>query len=210
MAPQPSPDLSSTSINTVMLENDCGAIGIDVHGAVAAFEVSSDVRSDRCFPQVETSIVSTLSSPRILLYTTPSSETKDPRPNAGTSTHTSTVTYFTANRSTTVTKSNMTIGVTPPSSMTQPSAMRHLAFRMTDQHTATKFQTKVGATRSSEYTATHHQLVLYMLLTKTASIRPPTTKFNSPRFFPHYSHPPYDTTSPCSVIRHSCSTTVLQ
>jgi hypothetical protein len=78
MAPQPSPDLSSTSINTVMLENDCGGIGINVHRAVAAFEVSSDVQSDRCFSHVETSIVSTLSSPQILLHTTPSSETKDP------------------------------------------------------------------------------------------------------------------------------------
>jgi hypothetical protein len=83
MAPQPFPDLLSTSFNTVMLENDSGAIGIDVHGAVAAFEVSSDVQSDRCFPHVETSVVCTLSSPRILLYTTPTSETNDPRPNAG-------------------------------------------------------------------------------------------------------------------------------
>ena len=161
-----------------------------------------------------------LSRSRILLSTTPSSETKDPQPNAGTSTHTSTVTYLTADQSTTVTKSDMTVGVTPPSSMSQPSAMRHLAFQKTDQHTATQFQTKVGATRSFEYTATHHQLELFMQLTKTARIRPTATKFKGPRFFatkfkgprffPHYSHPTYDTMSPSSIVRHSCSTTVLQ
>jgi hypothetical protein len=44
MALQPSPDLSSTSINTNMLKNDGGAIGMNVYGAVVAFEVSSDVK----------------------------------------------------------------------------------------------------------------------------------------------------------------------
>jgi hypothetical protein len=76
--------------------------------------------------------------------------------------------------------------------MTQPSALRHLAFRMTDQHTATEFQTKVGATRSSEYTATHHQLVLYMLLTKTASIRPCEPTYREPTYRePTYREPTY-------------------
>jgi len=208
MALQPSPDLSSTSINTNMLENDCGAIGINAYGAVAACEVSSGVRRDRCFPHVETGIVSTLSIPRILLDSTPS-VTKDLRPIAGI--HTSTVTYLTADRST-VTKSDMTIWVTPPSSMTQhfsATSTRPLAFQMTE-HTATKFRTNVGVTRSSEYTATHHMVVLYMLPTYTATTKPTATKFNDPRFFPHYSHPPYDTTIPCSIIWHNFSTTVLQ
>ena len=202
MALQPSPDLSSTSINTKMLENDCGAIGIDAYGAVAAFEVSSDVRRDRFFPHVETGIVSTLSSPRILLDSTPS-ETKDLRPIAGI--HTSTVTYFTADRSTsTVTKSDMTIGVTPPTSMTHHlSAMCPSAFRITE-HTATKFRTKVRVTRSSEYTATHHLVVLHMLPMYNATTKSMTTKFILPTSVPPTTFLP-TTVLPTTVL----PTTVL-
>jgi hypothetical protein len=46
MAPRPSPDLSSLSTNTTMLKNDGGTIGMNVYGAVVAFEVSSNVRRD--------------------------------------------------------------------------------------------------------------------------------------------------------------------
>ena len=62
MAPRPSPDLLSLSINTNMLKNDSGAIGISVYGAVVAFEVSSDVQRDRFFTLVGAGIVSTLHS----------------------------------------------------------------------------------------------------------------------------------------------------
>ena len=78
-----------------MLENDCGAIGINAYGAVAAFEVSSDVRRYRIFPLVGTGIVSTPPNSPILLDFTPS-KTKDPRPIAGA--QTSTVTHYTADQ----------------------------------------------------------------------------------------------------------------
>ena len=184
-----------------------------------AFAVSSDVRRDRIFPFVGTGIVSTLPSSPTLLDATPS-EKKDPRPIAGT--QTSTVTYFTADQ-TTATQSDLTICLSHPSSKTHPFAKRHSAFQMTVLHTATKFKTTVGVTQSSEYTATH-QLVLYMPTpTAQATLLVPTTyvevthtapiatkfndpRFNDPRFFPHYSHPPYDTSRQHS--RHICSTAV--
>ena len=173
-----------------MFKNDSGAIGINAHRAVEVFEVSSDVRRYRIFPLVGTGTVSTLPNSPILLDFTPS-ETKDPRPIAGA--QTSTVTYYTADRLTVTKYDTLTIGVSPPSSMTPLSALRHSAFQMTE-HTATKLNTTVGVTQSSEFTATHH-LVLYMLLTTitaTTTGRPTATKFNDPRFFPHYSHPPYN------------------
>jgi hypothetical protein len=77
MAPRPSPDLLSLSINTNMLRNDSGAIGINVYEAVVALEASSDVQRDRIFPLVGTGIVSTLPSFPTLLDATPS-EKKDP------------------------------------------------------------------------------------------------------------------------------------
>jgi hypothetical protein len=72
MAPRPSPDLSSLSVNTNMLKNDGGAIGMNVYGAVVAFEVSSDLRRDRIFPFVGTGIVSMLPGSPTLLDATPS------------------------------------------------------------------------------------------------------------------------------------------
>jgi hypothetical protein len=127
MAPRPSPDLSSLSIDTNMLKNDSGATGISAYGAVFAFEVSTDVRRDRFFPVVAAGIISTLPSSPTLIDATPS-EKKDPRPIAGT--QTSTVTYFTADQ-TTATQSDVTICLHHPSSMTHPSAERHLACQMT-------------------------------------------------------------------------------
>jgi hypothetical protein len=57
----------------------------------------------------------------------------------------------------------------------------------------TEFYTTVGITQSSENTATHHlALLLYMLMTKTATTGPPETKLNAPRLSSHYSHPPYN------------------
>jgi hypothetical protein len=188
-----------------MLKNDCGANGMNVYGAVVAFEVSSDVRRDRIFSFVGTGIVSTLPSSPTLLDATPS-EKKDPRPIAGI--QTSTVTYFTANQPT-ATQSDLTICLRHPSSKTHPLAKRHPASQITVS-SATKFNMTVRVTQSSEYTATH-QLVLYMPTpTAQATLLVPTThmevthtapiatklndpRFNDPRFFPHYSHPPYDT-----------------
>ncbi len=189
-----------------MLKHDSCAIGINVCGEVVAFEVSSDVRRDRIFPLVGTGIVSTLPNSPTLLDATPS-EKKDPRPIAGT--QTSTETYFTADQ-TTATQCHMTICPNYPSSMTHPSAKHHSVFQMTVS-SATKFNTTVGVTQSSEYTATH-QLVLYtptqtaqatllvptssthMEVTHTADTAPKFNdpRFNDPRFFPHYSHPPYN------------------
>ena len=206
MAPRPSPDLSSLSIDTNMLKNDSGATGISAYGAVFAFEVSTDVRRDRFFPVVAAGIISTLPSSPTLLDATPS-EKKDPRPIAGT--QTSTVTYFTADQ-TTATQSDVTICLHHPSSMTHPSAERHLACQMTVS-SATRLDTTVGVTESSEYSATH-QVVLYMPTpTAQATLLVPTThvkmthtahtatkfndpRFNDPRFFPHFSHPPYNIT----------------
>jgi hypothetical protein len=206
MAPLPSPDLSSLSINTNMLKNDGGAIGMNVYGAVVAFEESSDLRRDRIFPFVGTGIVSTLPSSPTLLDATPSK--KDPRPIAGT--QTSTMTYFTADQAT-ATQSDLTICPSHPCFETHPSAKRHSAFQMTVS-SATTFNTTVGATQSSEYTATH-QVVLYTptpaaqatLFVPTTHVKvthtaPIATKFNDPRFsdprfFPHYSHPTYITPS---------------
>ena len=133
-----------------MLKNDCGANGMNVYGAVVAFEVSSDVRRDRIFSFVGTGIVSTLPSSPTLLDATPS-EKKDPQPITGT--QTSTVIYFTAYQ-TTATQSDLTICPSHPSFKTHPSAKRHSAFQMTVS-SATTINTTVGVTQSSEYTATH-------------------------------------------------------
>jgi hypothetical protein len=98
-----------------MFKNDSGAIGINAHRAVEVLEVSSDLRRYRIFPLARTGTLSTLPNSPILLDFTPS-ETKDPRPIAGA--QTSTVTYYTADRITVTKSDTMTIGVSPPSSMT--------------------------------------------------------------------------------------------
>ncbi len=188
-----------------MLKNDGGTIGMNVYGAVVAFEVSSNVRRDWIFPFVGTGIVSALPCSPTLLDATPS-ERKDPQLLAGT--QTSTVTYFTADQ-TTATQSNLSICPSHPSFETHPCAKGHLAFQMTVS-SATTFNTTVDVTQSSEYTATH-QVVLYTPTpTAQATLFVPTThmevthtaplatkfndpRFNDPRFSPHNSHPPYNT-----------------
>jgi len=89
-----------------MHKKDAGAICTHIHGDVDEFEVMSDLRGNRFFRLVDTSIGSTEHCIHTLINTTPQSEMKDPRPST-TIQSSYTVTYFTPVANYSMTQSTM-------------------------------------------------------------------------------------------------------
>ena len=110
-----------------MHKKDTGAICTDIHGDVDEFEAMSDLRGDRFFRLVDTSIDSTEHCIHTLIDTTPQSEMKDPRPGTAIQSST-TVTHFTPVENYSTTQSTMT------AVETQPSTRRQQCTEFTGKH----------------------------------------------------------------------------
>jgi len=110
-----------------MHKKDAGAICTDIHGDVDEFEAMSDLRGDRFFRLVDTSIDSTEHCIHTLIDTTPQSEMKDPRPGTAIQSST-TVTHFTPVENYSTTQSTMT------AVETQPSTRRQQCTEFTGKH----------------------------------------------------------------------------
>ena len=114
-----------------MHKKDAGAICTDIHGDVDEFEAMSDLRGDRFFRLVDTSIDSTEHCIHTLIDTTPQSEMKDPRPGTAIQSST-TVTHFTPVENYSTTQSTMT------AVETQPSTKRQQCTEFTEHHSGKK------------------------------------------------------------------------